>query len=100
MRTEALDRALDRIERWLQEAGEKEVASAQVGERVMNELTALDSLAAVRFASVFRSFQSADEYAAFFESVTREGVEFRRAVGLAADGADQVRAHRTCFVIA
>ena len=72
VRTEALDRALDRIERWLQEAGEKEVASAQVGERVMNELTALDSLAAVRFASVFRNFQSADEYAAFFESVTRE----------------------------
>jgi hypothetical protein len=35
----------------------------------MAELTALDSLAAVRFASVFRNFQSTDDYAEFFESV-------------------------------
>jgi transcriptional repressor NrdR len=70
--TEALDRVLDRIERWLQEIGEKEVESRRVGEKVMEELTALDSLAAVRFASVFRSFQSTAEYAEFFESI--EGV--------------------------
>ncbi len=70
--TEALERVLDRIERWLQEIGEKEVESRRVGEKVMEELTALDSLAAVRFASVFRSFQSTAEYAEFFESI--EGV--------------------------
>ena len=70
--TEALERALDRIERWLQEIGEKEVESRRLGEKVMEELTALDSLAAVRFASVFRSFQSTAEYAEFFESI--EGV--------------------------
>ncbi len=72
VRTEAVERVLDRIERWLQETGEKEVESRRVGDKVMEELTALDSLAAVRFASVFRNFQSTDEYAEFFESV--EGV--------------------------
>ncbi len=69
VRTEAVERVLDRIERWLQETGEKEVDSRRVGEKVMEELTAIDSLAAVRFASVFRSFQSTDEYAEFFESI-------------------------------
>ncbi len=67
--TEAVELVLDRIERWLQESGEKEIASDRVGEKVMEELTRLDSLAAVRFASVFRDFQSTDAYAAFFESV-------------------------------
>jgi transcriptional repressor NrdR len=73
IRTEAIERVVDRIERWLQEIGEKEVASQRLGERVMQELTNLDSLAAVRFASVFRSFQSTDDYAAFFESAGDRG---------------------------
>jgi transcriptional repressor NrdR len=73
IRTEAIERVVDRIERWLQEIGEKEVASQRLGERVMQELTSLDSLAAVRFASVFRSFQSTDDYAAFFESAGDRG---------------------------
>ena len=69
IRTEAIERVVDRIERWLQETGEKEIESRRLGEKVMEELTAIDPLAAVRFASVFRAFQSSDEYAAFFESV-------------------------------
>lgn len=68
IRTDAIERVVDRVERWLQETGEKEVASQRVGDRVMSELTALDSLAAVRFASVFRNFQSTDDYADFFEA--------------------------------
>lgn len=71
IRTDAIERVIDRIERWLQETGEKEIESHRLGERVMEELTAIDPLAAVRFASVFRSFQTPDEYAAFFESVER-----------------------------
>ena len=69
IRTDAIERVVDRVERWLQESGEKEVESQRIGERVMAELTALDALAAVRFASVFRNFQSTNDYAEFFESV-------------------------------
>jgi transcriptional repressor NrdR len=53
----------------LQELGEKEVSSRLVGERVMEELQALDPLAAARFASVFRDFQGAEDYARFFASI-------------------------------
>ena len=67
--TESIERILDRIERGLQETGEKEVPSNALGERTMDELTAIDPLAAVRFASVFRNFQSTEDYAAFFSSL-------------------------------
>lgn len=71
--TDALERMVDRVERHLQELGEKEVASSLVGERVMDELKALDSLAAARFASVFRDFQTAEDYAVFFASIESGG---------------------------
>ncbi len=64
-----IERLVDRLERRLQETGEKEIASRVVGERVMEELTALDAMAAARFASVFSNFQSVDDYQRFFESV-------------------------------
>ncbi len=67
--TDAVERMIDRMERWLQEQGVKEIASRLIGERVMEELTRLDPLAAVRFASVFRGFDSTQDYAAFFASI-------------------------------
>jgi transcriptional repressor NrdR len=66
---ELIERIVDRIERRLQEIGEREVASRYLGERAMEELTAIDSLAAVRYASVFRNFQSTAEYADFFAAL-------------------------------
>ena len=66
---DAIERLVDRVERHVQELGEKEVASRLVGERVMSELRDLDPLAAARFASVFRDFQSAEDYAKFFASI-------------------------------
>jgi transcriptional repressor NrdR len=66
---EAIDRLVARVERHLQEQGEGEVASARVGERTLAELVELDPIAAVRFASVFLDFESADDYADFFASV-------------------------------
>lgn len=67
--TEKIERIIDRIERRLQETGEKEVTSRYVGERTMAELMAVDPLAAVRFASVFRDFQSTEDYASFFAAL-------------------------------
>ena len=65
----ALDQLVDRVERHVQELGEKEVTSRLVGERMMDELISLDHLAAARFASVFLNFQTADDYRNFFESM-------------------------------
>ncbi len=66
---EALGRLADRVERHLQELGEGEVDSRVVGDRTLTELVDLDPIAAVRFASVFLDFESADDYAKFFESM-------------------------------
>ena len=67
----ALDQLVDRVERHVQELGEKEVTSGLIGQRMMEELVGLDHLAAARFASVFLDFQGADDYRRFFESIER-----------------------------
>lgn len=67
--TEAVERLVDRIERSLQETGEREVASDTIGRRVLEELSAIDVLAAVRFASVFLDFSSPSDYEAFFSEL-------------------------------
>lgn len=61
---ESLELLLDQIERDLVETGEKEVVSTIVGEKVMAALRALDAVAYVRFASVYRSFDDVSEFAA------------------------------------
>lgn len=66
---DALDQLVDRIERYAQEFGEKEVTSKALGTRVLEELVDLDPLAAARYASVFENFENADDYAKFFAFV-------------------------------
>lgn len=66
---DALERLVDRVERYAQEFGEKEVTSRVIGARVLDELVLLDTLAAARYASVFDNFQNADDYAKFFASI-------------------------------
>jgi transcriptional repressor NrdR len=72
---DGLERLVDRVERHVQELGEKEVTSRRVGERMMDELVSLDPVAAARFASVFRNFQGAEDYAVFFASIAFETVD-------------------------
>ena len=57
-----LEAMISEIEKKLQELGEKEVPSAAIGELVMERLPALDEVAYVRFASVYRSFRDIAEF--------------------------------------
>src|SRR5512143_3203552 len=50
------------VERKLQELGEKEIPSTVIGETVMERLKALDPVAYVRFASVYRDFRDVGEF--------------------------------------
>ncbi|MBX5481668.1 MAG: transcriptional repressor NrdR [Myxococcaceae bacterium] len=59
---EQLEHIADDLERQLQEMGEKEVPSSQIGERLMQALQDLDEVAYVRFASVYRSFRDISEF--------------------------------------
>ncbi|HXH02300.1 MAG TPA: transcriptional regulator NrdR [Candidatus Competibacteraceae bacterium] len=65
---EAIERALHRILTRARASGERELNSQLLGEWVMDELRALDAVAYVRFASVYRSFQDVN---AFREEIER-----------------------------
>jgi transcriptional repressor NrdR len=58
----ALEAVADRIEGTLQERPDREMATAEIGEAVMQELKGLDKVAYVRFASVYRHFRDIGEF--------------------------------------
>jgi transcriptional repressor NrdR len=58
----ALEAVADRVETSLQDRPEKEIATAEVGGFVMEELKKLDKVAYVRFASVYRQFRDVGEF--------------------------------------
>lgn len=57
-----LEQLVDRVEQALQQRGETEVPSVQIGELVMEELAHLSEVAYVRFASVYRRFADIDSF--------------------------------------
>ncbi|BDD86727.1 transcriptional regulator NrdR [Desulfofustis limnaeus] len=59
---DAIDQFVDEIEHKLQDLGVKEVSSKTIGEWVMEHLSALDEVAYVRFASVYRQFKDVNEF--------------------------------------
>lgn len=59
---EAIETAINNIKYRLRLTGERELTSLTIGEEVMRELRALDKIAYVRFASVYRSFQDVNEF--------------------------------------
>ena len=60
-----IDRMISGIVRQLESSGESEVTAAEIGESVMDALRALDDVAYVRFASVYRNFSEARDFEAF-----------------------------------
>jgi transcriptional repressor NrdR len=58
----ALEAVADGVEGTLQERPEKEIATAEIGAHVMEELKKLDKVAYVRFASVYRHFRDIGEF--------------------------------------
>src|SRR5512135_3570552 len=58
----AVEGIADRVEAALQDRPEKEIATAEIGSFVMQELKRLDKVAYVRFASVYRHFRDIGEF--------------------------------------
>jgi transcriptional repressor NrdR len=88
VRESALQRLVDRVERRLVETGEAELPTSVVGDFVLRELIALDVVAASRFASVFRKFESAADYDAFFAGLAEAAEAARGETGAAEAEAD------------
>lgn len=60
--SDQIEAAVTRIKKALMASGDREIEALAIGEQVMKELSALDHVAFVRFASVYRSFQDVSEF--------------------------------------
>ena len=66
---ERIDRLVSGIQRQVETAGESEIAASRIGEMVMDGLRQLDSVAYIRFASVYRDFSEAKDFEEFASTV-------------------------------
>jgi len=66
--TDLVEDSISRVTQTVLSLGEREIESRRIGELVMSELRKLDKVAYIRFASVYRDFQDADD----FRDVLRE----------------------------
>jgi transcriptional repressor NrdR len=69
--TNVLEQLVEKIERYFQDLGEKEIPSTVVGEKVMEELKVLDDVAYIRFASVYRQFKDLNEFMDVVKSIKK-----------------------------
>ncbi len=70
--TATIETVTDRIEKRIQDMGETEIVSTAVGEEVMRELSQLDQVAYVRFASVYREFKDIDQFMDEIKSLAQQ----------------------------
>jgi transcriptional repressor NrdR len=66
---ERIDRLVSSIQRQVETLGDSEIPSARIGEMVMDGLKALDPVAYIRFASVYKDFREAKDFEEFAGSV-------------------------------
>jgi transcriptional repressor NrdR len=64
-----IERLVSGIQRQLETSGESEVATTRIGELAMEGLKGLDSVAYIRFASVYKDFTEARDFEDFAGSI-------------------------------
>jgi transcriptional repressor NrdR len=70
---ERIDRLVSSLQRQIETSGDSEIASTRIGELVMDGLKALDPVAYIRFASVYKDFREAKDFEEFAGSVGEAG---------------------------
>jgi len=68
-----LEKLVSGIQRQLETQGENEVPAKRIGEMVMEGLKGLDSVAYIRFASVYKDFREARDFEEFAGNVNEVG---------------------------
>ena len=66
---ERVDRMVSGVVRQLESAGRVELTTAEIGRQVLDGLRALDRVAYVRFASVYRDFDEPDDFKAVLDEL-------------------------------
>jgi len=69
---ERVERVVNSIVRRLESMGESDIPSDLVGQMVMDAIGSLDSVAYVRFASVYRNFREAKDFEDFVEQIQED----------------------------
>jgi transcriptional repressor NrdR len=69
---ERIEQMISGIVRQLESLGETEIPSSALGELVMDALAALDQVAYVRYASVYKDFRAAGDFVEFLEDLPAE----------------------------
>jgi transcriptional repressor NrdR len=72
---ERVDKLVSSIQRQLETSGDSEIASSTIGEMVMEGLKAIDSVAYIRFASVYKDFREARDFEHFAGTVRADPEE-------------------------
>lgn len=68
--TEAqIEAIVDKIVTKFEKSGEGEISSTKIGEEVMRELSKLDKVAYIRFASVYKDFSKAGDFEDFVDNI-------------------------------
>jgi transcriptional repressor NrdR len=70
--SDAIETAINHIKKALLSSGDREVDAKEIGEKVMHELSLLDHVAFVRFASVYRSFQDVSEFTDMIQDLQKK----------------------------
>ena len=70
---ERIDQLVSGIQRQVETMGDGEITSTRIGEMVMDGLRQIDSVAYIRFASVYRDFGEAKDFEEFASSVRDVG---------------------------
>ncbi|MDX8409337.1 MAG: transcriptional regulator NrdR [Mariprofundales bacterium] len=70
---DAIESSLQQVLQSVREAAEAEIPASEVGELVMRALRALDGVAYVRFASVYREFKDVDEFLTAVQTAVKGG---------------------------
>ena len=70
---ERVEQMISGIVRRLESMGETDIQSKQIGEIVMEALNRIDTVAYVRFASVYKNFQAADDFDKFVAELRPDG---------------------------
>ena len=69
--SEDIEAAVSRIKKTMTAKGDREIQADELGELVMKELSSLDHVAYVRFASVYRSFQDVNEFTEMIDKLQK-----------------------------
>jgi len=67
-----VDQLVTRVTQKLESMGEQEIATNRVGEVVMDELKAVDTVAYIRFASVYKDFREAKDFEDIVEELDKK----------------------------